>query len=67
MRRGSLGVSKAKRNPHAGRHSTMPDDHSFEHDPNDPIETSTRFIPWLIPLCGAVMIFLLAMVAVHFG
>jgi hypothetical protein len=45
----------------------MSDNLQPEHDPNDPVETSTRFIPWLIPLCGAIMIALLAMVAVHMG
>ena len=34
-------------------------------DPN--IAQATKFLPWLAPLCGAVMIALLAMVAVHMG
>ena len=45
----------------------MSDDLHSDLDPNDPVETSTRFIPWLIPLCGAIMIALLAMIAVHLG
>lgn len=34
---------------------------------NDPIVTATRNIPWLIPLCGAAMMFCLALVAVFMG
>ncbi|MEZ5608543.1 MAG: hypothetical protein R3E52_15875 [Burkholderiaceae bacterium] len=35
-----------------------------QNEPIDPIEAATHKIPWAIPLFGAVMIFLLAMIAV---
>ena len=40
------------------------DDHPRD---DDGIVEVTRNIPWLVPLCGAAMIFCLALVAVFFG
>ena len=34
---------------------------------DEDIADATRHIPWLVPLCGAAMIFCLALVAVFFG
>ncbi|MCK9516332.1 MAG: hypothetical protein WCZ18_01575 [Ottowia sp.] len=44
---------------------TWEEDHARGDD--DGIVRSTRLIPWLVPLCGAAMIFCLALVAVFFG
>jgi hypothetical protein len=35
-----------------------------EHAPHDPVEAVTRSIPVVIPLAGAILIFLLAFIAV---
>lgn len=36
------------------------------HDvPHDPVEEITKHIPVVVPLAGAIMIFLLAFIAVH--
>lgn len=37
------------------------DDHNY---PEDPVEAVTKHIPVVIPLAGAIMIFLLAFIAV---
>lgn len=34
---------------------------------DEDIVGATRRIPWLVPLCGAAMMFCLALVAVFFG
>lgn len=42
--------------------------HAPQHDPHagevDPVEAIIDVVPWLIPLAGAVLIFLLAFIAV---
>ncbi len=35
-----------------------------EHTTEDPVESVTKYIPWVLPLGGAVVIFLLAMITV---
>ncbi len=38
---------------------------SHEHYPEDPVEAVTKYIPVLVPLAGAILIFLLAFIAVY--
>ena len=48
----------------------MSDEVAWEEDYADvdeDIVDATNRIPWLVPLCGAAMIFCLALVAVFFG
>ncbi|MFV0679276.1 hypothetical protein [Ottowia sp.] len=35
-----------------------------DHDSQDPLEAVTRYIPVVLPLAGAILIFLLAFIAV---
>ncbi|MBV8247624.1 MAG: hypothetical protein JO200_04150 [Comamonas sp.] len=43
----------------------MSDDPVVNHEPQDAAEAAVPFIPVIIPLAGAVMMFLLAFIAVH--
>ncbi|QTD45689.1 hypothetical protein [Ottowia testudinis] len=42
---------------------SAPDHHDPAHS-EDPVEAVTQHIPWVIPLAGAILIFLLAFIAV---
>ncbi len=39
--------------------------HGNEHEPQDPVDAIVHVIPIVLPLMGAVLIFLLAFIAVY--
>ena len=41
--------------------------HDDQAHPEDPIEAVTKYIPVVIPVAGAILIFLLAFIAVKMG
>lgn len=47
--------------------SHAPQHHDTTHGEPDAAEAIVDVIPWLLPLAGAVLIFLLAFIAVFFG
>ena len=47
--------------------SHAPQHHDGQHGDVDPAEAIVDVIPWLLPLAGGVLIFMLALIAVVLG